>query len=78
MKARYLGTVKQQYITTTTTILTNHKDLNRGHYLLKGLTTRECEANEGKTFRIIWTTITPIKYSKSIYKEQEQLYTIKN
>ena len=46
MKARYLGLVPVE----------EYKYLNKDRHLLKGLTTRGCEANEGKIFRIGSTT----------------------
>ena len=46
MKARYLGSV----------LLEGYKNLNKYRHLLKGLTTRGCEANEGKIFKIGSTT----------------------
>ena len=46
MKARYLGSVPVE----------EYKYSNKDRHLLKGLTTRGCEANEGKIFRIGSTT----------------------
>jgi len=46
MKARYLGSV----------LVEEYKYSNKDRHLLKGLTTRGCEANEGKIFRIGSTT----------------------
>ena len=77
MRARYLGSVQQQYSITTTTIIASHKYWYEDRYLLKGLTTRGCGTNEGKTFRVSSTTIKPTQYEKSIHNEQEKSYTIK-
>ena len=46
MKAGYLGSV----------LVEEYKYSNKDRNLLKGLTTRGCEANEGKIFRISSTT----------------------
>ena len=77
MKTRYLGSVQQQYITTTTTILTNYKDLNKDHYLLKGLRTKECEANEGTKYRISSTTITLTQYENQCITNKNNFTQLK-